>query len=54
MRPVCINLTRLKVRDKDMPIVIAAVFIGTERDDSRRFCCVIVVELEQFNQGSSL
>ena len=44
MGAIAINLARLEVRDKDMPVVIGAVSVGIERDDLCRLCGILVIE----------
>ena len=54
VRPVGVHLARPKVRHKDMPVVIRAMFIGVERDDPCGLRGILVIEQEQLEQDRML
>ena len=54
VRPVGIHLARLKVRHKDMPVVIGAVLLGIERDDPCGLRGILVIEQKQLHKGRTL
>src|SRR4029450_7186603 len=54
VRPIGVHLARLKVRHKDMPVVMRTMFIGIERDDPCRLGGILVIEQKQLKQERML
>src|SRR5262245_36706179 len=52
MGAVSIDLTRLELRDKDMPVVISAILVRVELNDSRRRA-IVPIKQQQFDHGGA-
>src|SRR4029450_8902253 len=54
VRPIGVHLARLKVRHKDMPVVMRTMFTGVERDDPCRLGGILVIAQKQLKQDRML